>query len=381
MASALYVDDDEANLTVFEAAVGRDLPVLTARGGLEALALMRQKEVGVLLTDQRMPGMSGVDLADAVRLEFPDTIRLLVTAFSDLNAAIDAINRGQVRRYLRKPWGGGEMMATVREALDLYHLTMRLRESERRLVQTERVYALGVIAASLGHELRNPLGFVTGNLQALRAATRDLAAQIAAGRIDPEDLRAQLDEMDEQITDALVGAERIKGVAQSVEITVRQTEAPEAIDLGDALRMSLRSVQGDLRRRCDLVLDTRPVPPVFAPRHKIGQVVLNLLVNAIEALPERPRDQNLIRIRLDSDGETVRLEIEDNGPGIAPVVMDRLFDPFFTTKPSGGTGLGLAISKRIVEELGGRIVPLAVDGGGARFCVTLPALGKEPLVR
>ena len=103
-AHVLFVDDEEPNLVVFEAVCGDDFPVLTASSGAAGLELMREHEIGVVLTDQRMPGMTGIELLEKVETEYPETIRLLITAYSDLQAAEDAINRGHVRRYMRKPW-------------------------------------------------------------------------------------------------------------------------------------------------------------------------------------------------------------------------------------------------------------------------------------
>src|SRR4051794_16779011 len=161
----LFVDDDEENLLVAEAVCGDDFSVLTARSGAEALSLMRSHEVGVIISDQRMPEMTGVELLEKVQAEFPDTVRLLVTAYSDISAAIDSINRGQVRRYLRKPWEPEELKAEISDALERYLTQRRVRELERRLIQTERVYALGIVAAGIGHELRNPISWISTNLQ------------------------------------------------------------------------------------------------------------------------------------------------------------------------------------------------------------------------
>jgi response regulator RpfG family c-di-GMP phosphodiesterase len=116
----LFVDDDESNLLVCEAVCGDDFDVLTAQSGAVALELMRLHEVGVVVSDQRMPSMSGVELLERVRSEFPDTVRVLVTAYSDVHAAIDAINRGRVRRYLKKPWEAEELKAEVADALERY---------------------------------------------------------------------------------------------------------------------------------------------------------------------------------------------------------------------------------------------------------------------
>lgn len=370
----LYVDDDEANLTVFDATCGFELQCFTARGGDEAMEVMRSHEIGVLLTDQRMPGMTGIELAEKVRDEFPDTIRMLITAYSDLSVAIEAINRGHIRRYLRKPWDGRELKAALREALDLYSTRMRAKEMERRLLVTERVYALGVVAAGIGHELRNPIGWISSNLGALRNGIQDARERLARPNFDPKVIVDQLDEMQEAISDSIEGIGRIEEIAAGIELSTRRTEEGEPVNLADVLRLTLRSVQGELRMRAHLELDTHPVPMVRGSRTRLGQVVLNLVVNAIEALPDRPRAENLIRVRLMQRPQAVRLEVEDNGTGITPEALSRIFDPFFTTKDAGGTGLGLAISRRIIVEHGGQIDVEPVAGGGVRFAVTLPAL-------
>src|ERR1051325_693470 len=153
----LFVDDDESNLLVCEAVCSDEFDVLTASSGAEALALMRTHEVAVVLSDQRMPVMSGVELLEQVRVEFPDAARVLVTAYSDVRAAIEPINRGRVRRYLKKPWEPSELKAELIDGLERYSTQRRIKEPERRLTQTQRVYALGIVAAGIGHELRNPI--------------------------------------------------------------------------------------------------------------------------------------------------------------------------------------------------------------------------------
>ena len=112
-AKVLFVDDDEANLVVCEAACGEEFPVLLASSAAQALECMKKEEVGVIVADQRMPGTTGVELLERVREEYPDTVRMLLTAFSDIQAAIQAINRGRVRRYLRKTWEPGELKAEI----------------------------------------------------------------------------------------------------------------------------------------------------------------------------------------------------------------------------------------------------------------------------
>ena len=114
MSKILYVDDDSENLVVFEALCAGRFDTLTAESGQEALTILGREEIGVLLADQRMPGMTGVELAERASKDYPDVVRILITAYTDLSEAVDAINRGQIRSYLRKPWDQQELLATLK---------------------------------------------------------------------------------------------------------------------------------------------------------------------------------------------------------------------------------------------------------------------------
>jgi signal transduction histidine kinase len=362
----LYVDDDDANLTVFELALAAEFEVRTARSGAEALAVLRGEEVAVVLADQRMPGMTGVELIEQVRAEFPDTIRMLITAYSDLEAAVDSINRGRVHRYLRKPWDVRELRATLSDGLERYAMAVKLRDLERRLVDVERVYSLGVIAAGLAHEIRGPLAAVTINLELARDTLKGLDAAGA------DDRAKRLRELDEGLADAESAAGTILEITRGIELPSRSAADDAAVDLEEVVRLALRGVRGQLMKQARLEAEVNRVPTIRGNRTKLGQVVLNLLVNALQALPEGRRSENRVAVRLGEADGHVRLEVEDNGAGIPAAIRTRIFDPFFTTKKKGGTGLGLAISRTIVEESGGRIEIDGEEGRGTRFTVILP---------
>lgn len=369
----LFVDDDPSNLAVLEATCADEFAVLTAGSAEQALELMKKHEVGVLLTDQRMPVTTGVELLERVRSDYPDVIRMLVTAYTDLGAAIDAINRGQVRRYIRKPWQPDELKSELADALDVYRMGCRMRTLERRLLETERLYALGVVAAGIAHELRNPVDYVGGNLTHVKSALMFVRGALDAG--DPRELaqaRARIADSIEAISEAEDGVRRIFDIVRGIELPTRQSH-DETCDLAEVLRLTLRIVRGEMLATTELMLDVTQVPRVRGSSTKIGQVVLNLLVNAIQALSSREREKNLINVRVWREGNFVGLEVADNGPGILPENRDKIFDPFFTTKV-GGTGLGLAISKKIAEELGGRL-ELESDGRGSKFRLVLPTAG------
>lgn len=380
----LYVDDDEPNLYVFEAACSNDFDVRTATNARCALDIMRQDEVAVLLTDQRMPGTSGVELAAAVRDQFPDTIRMLVTAYADLDSAIDAINWGQVHRYLRKPWDIRELRATLNDACELFWLNREMADLRRRLLETERVYAIGVVAASIAKELARPIGHLSEAL----AATRQSAATATAllGGADPpvKKVRAELEATEGQLANAQQFAMRVLELVRGMDLPLRdRTDARETVAMGDVIRLTLQLLRGEFRSRGHIQLDVKAVPLVLGSAAALGQVVLNLLVNALQSFPSvraaaaagsHEKADNLVTLRLFARGPSVCLEVEDNGVPIPGPCLAHLFEALPNRNQHGGESrLGLAISKRIVEELGGRIEAEQPVEGGTRLRLVLPA--------
>jgi C4-dicarboxylate-specific signal transduction histidine kinase len=369
----LFVDDDESNLVVCQAACGKDFDVITAQSAEAALELMRREEVGVIVADQRMPGTTGVELLERVRIEYPETVRVLITAYTDIQAAINAINRGRVRRYLRKPWEPGELKAELRDALDIYAMSRKLSAMEVRLRETERVYALGIVSASIAHEMKNPMMWVTNSLSFAQGELRKLSEASGPGAV-----RSRLEEIEASLTDTRTGVDRVVDIVRGIELPTRSDSgALKPVDFAEVLRLSLRLVSGELMRCASLELDVTCAPKVRASATKLGQVVLNLSVNAVQAVSARPRSENVISVRLRIEEGWAVLEVADNGPGISEQDMARIFDPFFTSKVGVGTGLGLAISRRIVEEIDGSLTAGTDERlGGARFTVRVPLYGS-----
>jgi signal transduction histidine kinase len=375
----LYVDDDEPNLYVFEAACANDFDVKTATSAKLAMEIMRKEEVAVLLTDQRMPGTTGVELAAVVREEFPDTIRMLVTAYADLDSAIDAINWGQIHRYLRKPWDIRELRTTLNEACELFWINREMADLRRRLLETERVYAMGVVAASIGKELTRPISHLSEALAATRTLTANAAAMLATGDPPVKRARAEMEAADGQLAGAQLFAARVLELLRGMDLPMRQrSNELEKIALSDVIRLTLQVLRGEFRTRAQIKLDVRSVPPVLGSSAELGQVVLNLFVNALQSFPPGPRasegkPDNLVTLRLFPRAACVCLEVEDNGIPIPERNLARLLEPLaHRTLPTDGSRLGLAISKRIVEELGGRIEAEQPAEGGTRLRLILP---------
>lgn len=380
-AHVLFVDDDAPNLVVWEAACADEFRVLTASDAQQALDLMSKHEVAVVLSDQRMPVMTGVELLERVRVEFPAAMRILITAHSDLAAAVDAINRGNVRRYLRKPCALHELRAALRDSLEHYELRLRVRSMERRQLVTERVYALGLVAAGLGRELVRPAESIRESVTLARTELRDMVERFETQKVDKRLVCAKLGELEGRLDSALEGVERVMSIAQSVAVPGAEGGA-EDVQLGDVLRTALRVVRGEIRHRADIELDLVDVPPVRARGTKLNQVVLSLLVNAIEASSES-NERGLVRVCLRREGASIHLEVSDNGPAIPAPDLPHLFDPFHASSSRRGTGIGLAISKTIIEEAGGRIEAANHPRGGAFFRVVLPATAavRAPIER
>jgi signal transduction histidine kinase len=366
----LYVDDETANLSVFRAALGHRLPVLTAKNAAEGLELLQNHEVAVLLSDQRMPGQSGVELLTAARQVSPHTVRMLVTAYSDLKAAIDAINDGFVRRYISKPWTSGELTTTIRDAYSVYQTEASLRALEKRLLQTERFYALGVVAAGIAHELRNPATWLSNSAELCTRQIEEQRQLLVGGTSSLDEQLKGLARLGELVSHANDGAERILDIVASVDVSTRSRPLAERVDLRSLVGATLRLVETQFGRSVRIERETDDWPVVSGSRTALGQVISNVVVNAAQAAEKRPGARVVLRSRVE-DAQLV-IEVDDNGDGIPDDALPRIFDPFFSLKEDGGTGLGLAISRRIAREHGGDLNAENLPGGGARFRLTLP---------
>jgi PAS domain S-box-containing protein len=248
-----------------------------------------------------------------------------------------------------------------------------LKKMQAGLLVSDRMVSVGMLAAGVAHEINNPLAVVTANLS---VASQQLAALTRATEPSP-----QMSEFGETLADAREAAERVRLIVRDMKIFSRseRVEQQSMIVLQRVLDSTLRMASNEIRHRARLVKDYGPVPMVRGNESRLGQVLLNLVVNAAQAIPEGRAAQNEVRVatRTGHDGRAI-IEIADTGTGMSREVLDKLFTPFFTTKPVGvGTGLGLSICHRIVHEAGGEISVESQVGRGSTFRVLLPAAPDE----
>ncbi|MBV9948326.1 MAG: response regulator [Myxococcales bacterium] len=250
-------------------------------------------------------------------------------------------------------------------------------EFQHQLLQRDRMAALGTLSAGVAHEINNPLTYLLVNLEFVLRRLRALSASDdPIGELTAEAGAAgsALTGLVQSLQQAVDGANRVRQIVRDL-LTFSQgnVEQRGAVDVRGILESAIQMGWHELRHRARLVKNLAEVPPVDANEARLGQVFLNLLVNAAQAVPEGHADENEIRVvtRTDERGSAV-VEVSDSGVGIAPEDMPRIFDPFFTTKGEGGTGLGLAISHGTVKDMGGEIQVESAPGQGTTFRVVLP---------
>ncbi|HZI10684.1 MAG TPA: PAS domain S-box protein [Myxococcus sp.] len=234
---------------------------------------------------------------------------------------------------------------------------------QAQLLQSDRMVLAGTLAAGIGHEINNPLTYVMANLDSALETLARVGGAVAETRA--------------LLTEALEGASRVRNIVRDLRFISRQEpeERRERVDVTQPLDFALKMAANELRPRARLLKRYEPVPPVYADTSRLGQVFLNLMVNAAQAIPEGNPEGHRVAVHVrPAPSGGVAVEVSDTGSGMPPEVLARIFDPFFTTKPVGsGTGLGLSICHGIIRGLGGDITVQSESGRGTTFTVLLPA--------
>jgi len=268
--------------------------------------------------------------------------------------------------------GEGSVSGAVLVFRDLTHE----RNSEKvqakfrqQLIHADRMASVGTLAAGVAHEINNPLTYITANIDTAIEEIRTLVGGSAS---------SLMKELEEALVAAREGATRVTKIVRGLKTFSRtEEERLGVVDVIPVLDLSANMALNEIRHRARLVKAYGKVPLVQADDARLGQVFVNLLVNAAQALPEGKTDENEIRITTSTDGEgRAVIEVKDTGPGMTPELMAHIFDPFFTTKAVGvGTGLGLAICRNIIAGMGGEISVRSEVGAGTTFRVVLAPSG------
>ncbi len=319
-----------------------------------------------VIADYSLPHFDGLSAFALVRQRGLDVPFLIVSGTIGEDVAVAAMKAG-VHDFVLKDRLGRLGPAVARELREA-EVRAERRKMQEQLMLSDRLASLGMLAASVAHEINNPLASVMMNLEFSLANAQE---------------QGNFQESLQAMREAVLGAGHIRDIIRDIKIFSR----PEGqhfgpTDVHRVLDSALRMSHNQLFHRAQLVKDYGELPPVHGGEARLGQIFLNLLINAAQALPEGDREAHEIRVVTRRMGERVRVEIRDTGAGIAPELRERIFEPFFTTKPVGvGTGLGLSICRRLVTEMDGSIGVDSAPGQGSTFWIDLRVAQAQEVVQ
>lgn len=369
-------DDDDLRESVLELLIEAGYSVDACKDGKEALRLLRTGSHDLVVLDLVLPRMDGWEFRAAQKADRSISEVPVVVISGDDSPKAAAVHADV---FVRKPFDAAEFLSAVeRVLLARDRMRITLREEE-----TQRLALLNSIAAGVGHEMNDPLSSASGNLELAGDAlvrVRECfgSLQEASGTTGAATIHAaierRLSSLEVHLRDARVGLERACLIAKNLQ---NLPQPPE--DLRTSMRLThviegaAAVAMGQIKHRATLVRSYDDSIVVRASEKRLRQVLLNLLVNAAQAVPPGQPQKHRVSIKTRRAGATAVIEVSDTGIGISKSLMPRLFQPFFTTTGNGeGTGLGLSICKQIVESHGGTIEVESEIGQGALFRVRLP---------
>ncbi len=359
------------------AALMTTLPDLIVRLGADGILLDSQGGT-ILRRVSSIHGARGRALSDLVGVVPGLTHELLAPGMAAVHDAIADRKVRQLEHEISYDDGSQRVfevrivpIAARPEVLGIVRDVTRRRAEERQLAISDRMVSLGTLAAGVAHEINNPLTYVMGSLSELDQSLQRMRG--GASALDVASMQPALDQARE-------GVARVTAIVRSLgSISRVDTRHVEPLDVHDLLEQAISITAHELRQCARLVRAYDAIAPVMGDRVQLVQVMVNLLANAIQAIPDGKRDDNEIRLATGESTEIVWIEVQDTGKGIPPGDLERVFDPFFTTKPPGrGTGLGLAISHRIVGDLGGSLTARSLAGRGTTIRMELPRAIVSP---
>jgi signal transduction histidine kinase len=381
----LIVDDEPDVLDSLRHQFHRSYRVLTHTSGKEAVETLQNDEVDLILSDQRMPGMTGDQLLRRARELKPDTIRMLFTGYADIQAVISAVNEGHIFRYILKPWDSAELEGIIRQGVDQCDLLAERRRLIAELQSTNsQLLGANLELARAGklktafievasHEFNTPINLVLGLSELLKLSSVE--------RPDHElEILRQINASGRQLA-RLVS--NMWTLLRAEDFRRRLETTP--VNLDELIQRVIDQVRPFLgARQIRLVTTVDPdLGPFELDADKIGAVLINLITNAIKFTPDGGTIELIARPAPD---QSVEILVEDRGVGLDAEAVKHVFQPFFTQldpsrHSSGefgfnkrGLGLGLSIAKSFVDMHGGTIAAESRDGGGTRITVRLPRL-------
>lgn len=412
-AKILFVDDEIDLERLLKQRLKKNIrdnqfELLFASNGKEALEILKSdRSVAMVATDINMPEMDGITLLAKIAEIDPTIKTIVMSAYSDWQNIRNAMHCGAFD-FITKPIDFEDLVITIFRTLEQVQQVRenlnKLQQAQLLLIQSEKMSTLGQLVAGVAHEINNPIGFLSGNIEQATEAINDLIHHLQlyqekypdpgsdieqnAENIDLEYLLSDLPDM---LSSMKMGAERIRNISNSLRTFYRGDTGDKVLaNIHEGIDSTLTILQHRLkanneRPAIQTLKDYGDIPLLKCYQGKLNQVFMNLLVNAIDSLEESNQGKsfneinaapNIIAIKteLSQDEPSVVIKIKDNGKGMSDEIKSKIFEHFFTTKSIGkGTGLGLSISRQIVEEAhGGSLTCTSTEGEGSEFAIALP---------
>lgn len=342
----LYLDDEQHNLNSFKAAFRRRYDVFIAINSDEAMQILSENEIHVLITDQRMPEITGVEFLEKVRKTYDKPVRILLTGYADIEAVIGAINKGKVFHYISKPWNDDEVIHAIESAHDVYCL------------REEKDKELNFFVYKASHDLKGPLVSMSGLVHLVRKEITDQkAVQLYMDLISTSINR--LDDILSELID-------YKRVDQAVISYVD-------IDFKELIEGVIESIQhSNESKKVEFRLNVNQSNSFKSDHGILRSVLQNLIENAVKYSKADSSVSSYVAINVDVSESNVEIQVKDNGVGMPEEIKQNIFKMFYRgQRDAKGSGLGLYIVKTGLEKIGGQIEVESELGRGSLFTINL----------
>jgi signal transduction histidine kinase len=350
--SVLYIDDEENNLQAFKASFRRQYEIYTAISAVEGLKILQNVNIQVIIADQKMPNTTGVEFFKSITETFPDPIRILLTGYTDIEALADAINHGDIYRYITKPWNDLELHNSIKNAYDAYRAKIDLRNKIAELEKTNN--ELNRFIYSISHELRAPLVSVIGIVNLVKMEGLYESSGEYWGLIE-----TCSNKLDYYIQKTLQYYKNNKTITDQTEVDFNK------------LIKELVEIYAYTDRETQFTINIDQQVPFIGDLFRIEVILGNLISNAIKYQKTTELNKK-VNIDVEVTTEMANISIMDNGMGILNEHLEKIFTQFFKSKVHHGSGLGLFIVKEALNKINGRIAVNSDLSQGTTFKITIP---------
>lgn len=362
----LFVDDEENNLLALKSTFRKKYNVFTALNVESAWELIHQEDIHIVISDQRMPGQSGVEFLEKLYFSKPDIVRILLTGYEDIKPVIEAINKGRIYRYVSKPWEENDLLITLDNAYEKYK-TQRLLQIKNQELQ--KAYSeLDHLVYSASHNIREPLTSILGITK--------------LGRLE-SNREAQLefyDYIDESVN-------KLESILRSIVDYSRNSRMESTFEKIDFVEI-LHHVQLDIAEtesfygKVTIYKEINQEYDFYGDKGRMLMIIENLLRNAIRFANLEGENKSFVKVDIETTSHGVEINIKDNGIGIHPEEIERVFQMFYRgNNLSKGSGMGLYIVSEAIEKLGGKISVDSSYGKGTEFSVSIPCVKEKKKIK